>query len=61
MFANATALKIDRDREPDDDPAHRHRHDRLLEVVDRVQLARAVAADRGVGVERALQVREPAA
>ena len=34
---------------------------RLLEVVDRRQLAHAVDADRGVGVERALEMREPAA
>ena len=36
------------------------RGDRLLEVVEGGQLAGAVAADRGVGVERALEVREPA-
>ena len=37
-----------------------HRRHGLLEVVDRVQLARPVDAERGVGVERALEVREPA-
>ena len=34
---------------------------RLLEVVDRRQLAHPVDADRGVGMERALEVRQPPA